>query len=56
MEGFIIWNAVGCGICAWHLGKLFLGDDEPNFADTLFGICMIPLWPILLWFIFGDKK
>lgn len=55
MEGFIIWNVIGCGVCAWHLGRLFLGNNEPKIGDTIFGICMIPMWPILIWFILGDR-
>ncbi len=56
MEWFLTWNIIGLGIAAWHLGKQFLGSDEPTIADILFGICMVPLWPILLWFILGDRK
>lgn len=56
MEWFLIWNTIGLGIAAWKMSKDFLGNQEPTLADTLFAICMVPLWPILLYFILGDKQ
>ena len=55
MDWFLIWNVTGLGIAAWHMGKQFLGNKEPSFADTLFGICMIPVWPLLLWIIVRNE-
>lgn len=54
MEWFVVWNLIGMSICVWRLGRQFLADKEPSIADSIFNICMIPLWPILLYFIYED--
>ncbi len=55
MEWFLYWNGLGALIALWS-GLRASRSGGLGFADVVFFICHIPLWPLLLTIDYGDKN